>query len=103
MGHHTRLAPRPSRNTNLAPVEYQQVGQQGPTLRGEQPHEVRFDLLGGLFLGEREQRGESLHVGVAHDTLIDPERVPQDDVRGRPPHTRQLRQLLHRVRNVAAV
>jgi len=43
------------------------------------------------------------HVRIDNDTNVLPKRVPQHHVRGLPPHAREMRQFLHRLRHPATV
>ena len=81
----------------------EEVGQEGPPLAGEQGHEISLDLHGVPLAREPQTVREPAHVGVHDDPLVQPERVPQDHVRGLPTHPQQGCERLHRIGDLSPV
>ena len=81
----------------------QQVGEHRPPGTGEQGGEVTLDPDGVGGPAEAEPFREAADVGVHDDPLVDPVRVPEDDIRRLPADPRQRDQRLHRTRQLAAV
>ena len=60
-----------ARGAGVATVADQQVCELLPVALRDDPHEVRFDLLGRVLLGQSETSRDALDVGVDDDPLDD--------------------------------
>src|SRR5215212_1894028 len=63
-----------------APVEDQEVGEDGPLLFWHDLHEVLLDLHGVLTLREAQSVRDAADVGVDDDALVRAEGVAEDDI-----------------------
>ena len=74
-----------------------------PMLARNDPHEVALNFLGVSVRRQLEPVRQPADVRVHHDALVDAEGVAEHDIRGLAPDARQRAQLLHLLRNLAAV
>src|SRR5215210_2257296 len=86
-----------------APVQDQEVREDGPVSLGHDLHEVLLYSYGILVLGEAEPARDAADVGVYDDALVHAEGVAKYDVGGLAADTWQRHELLHGARNLSAV
>jgi hypothetical protein len=74
----------PASLTGAAALKDQKMREDAPIFAGEKRHQIALDLLGSLLSREAESRGKPSDMRVDDDTLVDPEAIPEDDIRRLP-------------------
>jgi hypothetical protein len=88
---------------DLAAVENEEMGEEGPVVLGDDFHQVLFDFDGIGVCGEVEALGEASDVGIDDDADILVEGVSQDDIGGFSTDAAEGGEFLHGLGDLAVV
>ncbi len=94
---------RTSSDADRPAVKDQQVREQRPLLSRHDLHQILLDFHCVGLTREAQTKRHPRDVRVDHDPLVLPECVAEDDVRRLATDAREMRELVHRTRDLAAV